>query len=105
MAIVEGSLARQLDFGDSAARVTSTGGRGRVGLRLAPELGRLTGPDKDRLLEHRRRQAQIDARHLLHLMDADTEKARREEARREEGRRKEGKREEGKRARRTGGVQ
>jgi hypothetical protein len=64
----EGSLALQLDFGDSPARVTSTGGRGLTGLRLAAGTDQLTGPDKYRLLDARRRRAQIRARHLLDLM-------------------------------------
>lgn len=64
----EGSLARKLDFGELPTTVTSTGGRGRAGLRLAPSPGRLTGPDKYRALERRRRQAQISARRLLELM-------------------------------------
>jgi hypothetical protein len=77
-----GSLAVKLDFGEMPTAVTSTGGRlpakaltgharrpgGQAGLRLAPSAGRLTGPDKYRLLERRRRQAQIAARHLLALM-------------------------------------
>ena len=66
----EGSLARKLDFGDLPAAVTSTGGRGRGGLRLAPGLGRLTGPEKYRVLDERRRRAQMTARRLLDLVDA-----------------------------------
>jgi len=65
MSRCEGTLARKLDFGDWPTTVTSTGGRGNAGLRLAPAPGRLAGPDKYRVLEHRRRQAQIKARHLL----------------------------------------
>ena len=65
----EGSLALKLDFGDSPARVTSTGGRGRAGLRLAAGADQLIGPDKYRVLDTRRRRAQIRARHLLNLMD------------------------------------
>ena len=68
MAAIEGSLARKLDFEDLAAKVTSTGGA-RGGLRLAPSQGGLSGPDKYRVLEQRRRQAQISARHLLDIMD------------------------------------
>ncbi len=67
----EGSLALTLNFGDLPTKVTSTGGPGRAGLRLAPSAGRLTGPDKYRVLDHRRRQAQISARHLLALMDGE----------------------------------
>ena len=66
----EGALARKLDFGELATAVTSTGGRGRAALRLAPT-GRLTGPDKYQILERRRRRAQISARRLLALMDAE----------------------------------
>jgi hypothetical protein len=64
----EGSLALKLDFGDSPAKVTSTGGRGRAGLRLADGTDQLAGPDKYRVLDARRRRAQIRARHLLDLM-------------------------------------
>ena len=65
----EGSLALKLDFGELPARVTSTGGRARAGLRLASGTEPLTGRDKYRLLDTRRRRAQIRARHLLDLMD------------------------------------
>jgi hypothetical protein len=65
----EGTLALKLDFGGLATRVTSTVGRDRADLRLAPSARRLAGPDKYRILERRRRQAQISARHLLDLMD------------------------------------
>jgi hypothetical protein len=64
----EGSLALKLDFGELPTRVTSTGSRGRAGLRLASGPERLTGPDKYRVLDVRRRRAQIRARHLLDLM-------------------------------------
>jgi hypothetical protein len=63
-----GSTALRLDFGG----VTTTGtvaGRGRAGLRLANAGRVLKGPDKYRILEHRRRQAQIKARHLLNIME------------------------------------
>lgn len=66
----EGSLALKLDFGERATLVTSTGGRGRAGLRLATT-GRLTGPDKYRQLEERRRHAQISARRLLDVMEGE----------------------------------
>ncbi|MGH9308756.1 MAG: hypothetical protein ACRD1U_05235 [Vicinamibacterales bacterium] len=71
MSGVEGSLALKLDFGERATLVTSTGGRGRAGLRLAPGPGRPTGPDKYRLLEERRRRAQISARRLLDVMEGE----------------------------------
>ena len=67
----EGSLAVKLDFGEVPTRVTSTGPRGRAALRLAPGPGGLSGPDKYRVLDSRRRQAQIRARHLLELMDVE----------------------------------
>ena len=64
----DGSTALKLDFG--AITTTATGaGRGRGGLRLAEPGGGLRGTDKYKVLEHRRRQAQIKARHLLHLME------------------------------------
>ena len=66
----DGSLARKLDFGEQAAVTTSTESRGRAGLRLAPSVGRLTGPDKYRVLDIRRRRAQIAARRVLDLFDA-----------------------------------
>ncbi len=65
----DGALALKLDFGELVTTVTGTGGRGRGGLRLAPGSGRLTGPDKYGVLEHRRRQAQIRARRLLDILD------------------------------------
>jgi hypothetical protein len=65
----KGSLALKLDFGESPASVTSTAARGRAGLRLAVGADQLTGPDKYRVLDGRRRRAQIRARHLLDLID------------------------------------
>ena len=71
---LDGSLALKLDFGldfgDVPTRVTSTGSRGRAALRLAPGPVGFSGPDKYRVLDLRRRRAQIRARHLLALMDA-----------------------------------
>ena len=69
MARVDGSLARALDFG--AAGVPGDGGRGISAgrLRLEPSM-RLAGPGKYKVLEARRRRAQLHARHLLDLMDA-----------------------------------
>jgi hypothetical protein len=70
----DGSTALKLDF-DGMTGMTTTGtmamvpGRGRAGLRLASPGGALRGPDKYKILEHRRRQAQIRARHLLQLME------------------------------------
>lgn len=67
----DGSLALKLDFGEVPSRVTSTGSRGRMALRLAPGPGGLSGPDKYRVLDERRRRAQIRARHLLDMMDSE----------------------------------
>ena len=64
MARFEGSLARALDFGDTPATATILAG-GRAGLRLAAPGGLLHGPDKYKVLDKRRRQAQIKARHVL----------------------------------------
>ena len=63
-----GSAALKLDFG---GMTTTTPGRtGRAGLRLAAApSGRLQGPDKYKVLDHRRRQAQIRARRLLEMME------------------------------------
>lgn len=66
----DGALALKLDFGERATLVTGTG-RGRAALRLAPAAvpARLTGPDKYRVLNERRRRAQISARRLLDQME------------------------------------
>lgn len=64
MAVFDGSLARQLDFTEFGPE----GGRARLprrGLRLAVPSALLRGPDKYKVLEHRRRQAQIKARRQL----------------------------------------
>lgn len=71
MVQLDGALARKLDFGDMPTNTTSTVGRGRAGLRLAPRPPRAAGPDKYRLLEVRRRQAQMRARRLLDGLDAE----------------------------------
>ena len=55
----DGSLARALDFGERAS--SSRPNRRRLGL--------LRGPDKYKVLEHRRRTAQIKARHALDLIE------------------------------------
>ena len=64
----DGSTALTLDFGGVTTTAAGTG-RGRGGLRMAVPGGGLRGPDKYRILDHRRRQAQIRARHLLELME------------------------------------
>jgi hypothetical protein len=58
-----GALARRLDFGEMPGR------DGRRGLRLAAPGGTLRGPDKYRVLDLKRRRAQMRARRLLGLMD------------------------------------
>ena len=63
----DGSLARRLDFGDSNTIASRTAGASGL-LRLAPMRQGVRGPDRYKLLEHRRRQAQIRARRLLDLL-------------------------------------
>ena len=66
MARNDSAVARQLDFGDEGARpAASVGGDVRRGLRLAVPSAVLRGPDKYKVLEHRRRQAQIKARKAI----------------------------------------
>jgi len=96
MATAAPSLARTLDFGDSeetepaevgagtdhVGRQTPNPSRAVSRRRVLPSAGRVTrvaeagvhvlpwrGRDKYRLLEHRRRQAQIAARRLLAALD------------------------------------
>ena len=57
----DGSLALELDFGPVAAAGAS--------MEPARDFRLVPGPDKYAVLEHRRRQAQIRARHLLDLME------------------------------------
>ena len=70
MARNDGALARQLDFGDDG---TGSGRRSlhgpQRGLRLAVPSAVLRGPDKYKVLEHRRRQAQIKARKVIEAAD------------------------------------
>jgi hypothetical protein len=68
----DGSHARTLDFGDAAGTTftTTTVHGARAGLRLALPGGVLRGPDKYRVLESRRRRAQLAARHVLDVIDA-----------------------------------
>lgn len=58
------SAARRLDFGDLPSEATIVRGF-RSGLQLATGRNRMHGADKYRLLELRRRRAQIRARHAL----------------------------------------
>jgi len=68
MAAFDGSAALKLDFSGFTTTTRSVRG-GRAGLRLAAPHGILRGPEKYRALEHRRRQAQMRARHFLDLME------------------------------------
>jgi hypothetical protein len=68
MARFDDSLARTLDFGETATPAPAIS-MGRAGLRLASPGGLLRGPDKYTVLEKRRRRAQIKARHVLGLVD------------------------------------
>jgi hypothetical protein len=61
------SLALELDFGGMTSTVPY---RSKVsGLRLTPTAEGMRGPDKYKVLNHRRRQAQIAARRFLDLVD------------------------------------
>jgi hypothetical protein len=68
MARFDGSLARTLDFGETTPGAPARS-VGRAGLRLASPGGLLRGSDKYKVLEKRRRRAQISARHALSLID------------------------------------
>jgi hypothetical protein len=57
---IDGALARQLEFGESAPPRQS-----QSALRLVPAWRSLRGPDKYKVLAHRRHQAQINARRVL----------------------------------------
>ena len=76
MTRVDGSLARSLDFSEGPASCGGPvvpGGQSRLRLtraRHALSGLRSSGPATYRALEVRRRRAQIAARHLLDLMDA-----------------------------------
>ena len=64
------SLARTLDFGEITTTGVPVQTTGRAGLRLAQPGGLLRGPGKYKVLERRRRHAQIAARRVLDLIDA-----------------------------------
>jgi hypothetical protein len=66
MSRFDGTLARTLDFGQTT---TAVGGGARAGLRLALRGGLLRGPDKYKVLERRRRRAQMRARRALDLIE------------------------------------
>ena len=57
---IDGALARQLEFGASQPLRQS-----QPALRLVPAWRSLRGPDKYKVLAHRRHQAQINARRVL----------------------------------------
>lgn len=85
MAGTGGALATPFDFGEigptASAPVHGARLRSPVGeLRLAARRGLLRGPGKYKVLEHRRRQAQIAARHVLDLFDEIDSGRGREEA-------------------------
>lgn len=67
MSSVEGTAARTFDF-EEAGALPARPSPSRT-LRLAPARLALRGPDKYRILEQRRRRAQIEARRQLHLLD------------------------------------
>jgi len=71
----DGSLARTLDFGETTASHRPV--RGLASLRTEAgdrgpsrrRLGLLRGPDKYKVLDQRRRAAQLKARHAMDLID------------------------------------
>ncbi len=68
----DGSLARTLDFGETTVLqriVCQPGAVPASRSRPTRRLGLLRGPDKYKVLEHRRRTAQIKARHALDLIE------------------------------------
>jgi hypothetical protein len=77
MARFDGSLARKLDFGDADVRPAAPGIRRRADLRLARPAGAAGGPDLYRMLDRRRRRAQIAARHALDLIETRDRAAKR----------------------------
>ena len=67
MARIDGSAALKLDLG-GVTLITQPRQPRRGSLRLASS-GPLNGPRKYKVLEHRRRQAQIRARRLLDMIE------------------------------------
>jgi hypothetical protein len=65
---IDGSLARQFDFGDLTTSTFPLPRPVKARLKLAGRPEGVRGPDKYKVLEHRRRQAQIKARRLLDLL-------------------------------------
>jgi hypothetical protein len=64
---LRGSEARQLDFSEITTSTFRPARPIKASLKLASRPGAVRGPDKYRVLEHRRRQAQMKARRLLDL--------------------------------------
>jgi hypothetical protein len=64
----DGSLARQLDFGEFTTTTFPAARPLKAGLKVAARPTGVRGPDKYKVLEHRRHQAQIAARRLLGLL-------------------------------------
>ena len=69
MTRTDGSLATRLDFDDNTPLGVPSPEPARMALRLARP-PRLAGPGKYKVLDARRRHAQIRARRLLDLLDA-----------------------------------
>ncbi len=81
MSRFDGSLARTLDFGEATAASSAMDARGRMRTRprmssvrgaavvLPGSLGLLRGTDKYKVLDRRRRAAQIQARHAMDLIE------------------------------------
>lgn len=81
MSRFDGSLARRLDFGEAPTAAIPMGSRRRIrslasvaranrGPMLSPgRLELLRGADKYKVLDRRRRAAQIRARHAMDLID------------------------------------
>jgi hypothetical protein len=63
----DGSLARQLDFGEITTTTFPAARPLKARLRLSSRPETVRGPDKYKVLEQRRHQAQIKARRLLGL--------------------------------------
>jgi hypothetical protein len=65
----DGSLARSLDFDGTATNIRVPRTVNRTFARTCQRFGLLQGPGKYKVLENRRRAAQIKARHALDLVD------------------------------------
>ena len=65
---IDGSLARQFDFGDLTTSTFSSAAAAQGPVEAGGRPEGVRGPDKYKVLEHRRRQAQIKARRLLDLL-------------------------------------